>query len=96
MRVLVFEGGGMCGVYTSGVLEAFAEAGLSFTHVVACSAGACAAASSLAGQPEKNRRVYLDFLDGDKLVRFRRFFVGGDVMDVGTDGDEVGRTAARC
>lgn len=79
----------MRGVYTSGVLEAFAEAGLSFPHIVACSAGACAAASYLAGQPERNRRVYLDFLDGDKLVRFRRFLVGGDVMDVDYLTDEV-------
>jgi predicted patatin/cPLA2 family phospholipase len=79
----------MRGVYTSGVLEAFAESGLSFPHVVTCSAGACAAASFLAGQPERNRRVYLDFLDGDKLVRFRRLLVGGDIMDIDYLTDEV-------
>lgn len=79
----------MRGVYTSGVLEAFADKRLTFPHVVACSAGACAAASYLAGQPERNRRVYLDFLDGDKLVRFRRFLVGGDVMDIDYLTDEV-------
>jgi predicted patatin/cPLA2 family phospholipase len=86
MRVLVLEGGGMRGVYTSGVLEAFSEAragqGLYFPVVVACSAGACAAASYLAGQPRRNRSVYLDFLDGDKLVRYRRLLTGGNVMDI--------------
>jgi predicted patatin/cPLA2 family phospholipase len=86
MRVLVLEGGGMRGVYSAGVLEAFSEAdggrGLRFDHVVACSAGACVAASYLAGQPWRNRKVYLDYLDGTKLVRFRRLLTGGSVMDI--------------
>jgi predicted patatin/cPLA2 family phospholipase len=86
MSVLVLEGGGMRGAYSAGVLEAFSEAdsgrGFPFEDVVACSAGACVAASYLAGQPRRNRKVYLDFLDGDKLVRFRRLFTGGSVMDI--------------
>ncbi|MGH9318519.1 MAG: patatin-like phospholipase family protein, partial [Vicinamibacteria bacterium] len=86
MRVLVLEGGGMRGVYTAGVLDAFSESkagrGLNFHQVIACSAGACVAASYLAGQPERNRRVYLDFLDGDKLFRFRRFVTGDSMMDL--------------
>jgi predicted patatin/cPLA2 family phospholipase len=88
MRVLVLEGGGMRGAYSAGVLEAFGETdaahgkGLRFDAVVACSAGACVAASYLAGQPRRNRQVYLDFLDGDKLVRFRRLMTGGSVMDI--------------
>jgi predicted patatin/cPLA2 family phospholipase len=93
MPFLVLEGGGMRGAYTSGVLEAFSEArggeGLFFQRVVACSAGACAAASYLAGQPFRNRRVYLDFLDGDKLVRYRRLLTGGNVMDIDYLSDEV-------
>jgi len=83
------EGGGMRGVYTSGVLEAFDEAGLRFDSIVACSAGACAGASYLAGQAWRNRRVYLDFLDGKKLVRFGRLLTGGNVMDVDYFVDEV-------
>jgi predicted patatin/cPLA2 family phospholipase len=83
MRVLVLEGGGMRGAYSAGVLEAFSEApALSFESVVACSAGACVAASYLAGQPRRNRQVYLDYLDGGKLVRIRRLFEGRSVMDV--------------
>ena len=79
----------MRGVYSAGVLEAFSEAEASrgpghlrFDAVVACSAGACVAASYLASQPRRNRQVYLDFLDGDKLVRFRRLLTGGSVMDI--------------
>jgi predicted patatin/cPLA2 family phospholipase len=93
MRVLVLEGGGMRGAYTAGVLEAFSEIdggrGLRFDFVVACSAGACVAASYLAGQPRRNRRVYLDFLDGDKLVRYRRLATGGSVMDIDYLATEV-------
>jgi predicted patatin/cPLA2 family phospholipase len=76
-------------VYTSGVLEAFDDAGLRFDTVVACSAGACAAASFLAGQTWRNRRVYLDFLDGKKLVRFSRLWTGGNVMDIDYFIDDV-------
>ena len=38
---LVLEGGGMRGVFTSGVLDAFMKHGLYFDYVVAVSAGAC-------------------------------------------------------
>jgi predicted patatin/cPLA2 family phospholipase len=83
----------MRGVYTAGVLEAFSEAdggrGLFFPVIVGCSAGACAAASYVAGQPERNRRVYLDFLDSSKLVRYRRVLRGGNVMDIDYLAEEV-------
>ena len=79
----------MRGVYTSGVLEAFDEAGLGFDSVVACSAGACAAASYLAGQTWRNRHIYLNLLDGNKLVRYRRLFTGGNVMDIDYLTDDV-------
>ena len=38
---LVLEGGGMRGVFTSGVLDGFMKHDLYFKHVVAVSAGAC-------------------------------------------------------
>ena len=38
---LVLEGGGMRGVFTSGVLDAFMKFNLYFKYVVAVSAGAC-------------------------------------------------------
>jgi predicted patatin/cPLA2 family phospholipase len=91
-RALVLEGGGMRASYTAGVLEAFAEdadGGGRFDFVVACSAGACTAASFLAGQPERNRTVYLDYLSGDRFIRWRRLLTGGDVMDIDYLTDEV-------
>jgi predicted patatin/cPLA2 family phospholipase len=83
----------MRGTFTAGVLEAFAEElgedGSGFDVVVACSAGACNAASYLAGQPRRNRRVYLDFLDGGKLVRWSRLLTGGSIMDIDYLIDDV-------
>jgi predicted patatin/cPLA2 family phospholipase len=83
----------MRGTFTAGVLEAFAEKlgddGRGFDFVVACSAGACNAASYLAGQPWRNRRIYLDFLDGGKLVRWSRLFAGGNIMDIDYLIDDV-------
>ena len=38
---LVLEGGGMRGVFTSGVLDAFMKFNIYFKYVVAVSAGAC-------------------------------------------------------
>ena len=38
---LVLEGGGMRGVFTCGVLDAFMRHGVKFNYIVAVSAGAC-------------------------------------------------------
>ena len=47
---LVLEGGGMRGVFTSGVLDAFMKHGLRFNYVVAVSAGACNGMSYMSWQ----------------------------------------------
>ena len=48
---LVLEGGGMRGVFTSGVLDAFMKHELYFPYVVAVSAGACNGLSYGRGSP---------------------------------------------
>lgn len=84
----------MRAAYTAGVLEAFAEdadRGGHFDFVVACSAGACTAASFLAGQPQRNRTVYLDYLSGNRFIRWHRLLTGGDIMDIDYLTDQVHR-----
>ena len=44
---LILEGGGMRGVYTAGVLDAFLDAGIEFSSVYGVSAGSCHACSYL-------------------------------------------------
>ena len=59
---LVLEGGGMRGVFTSGVLDAFMKYELYFPYVVAVSAGACNGLSYMSRQPRRARYSNIDML----------------------------------
>ena len=54
---LVLEGGGMRGVFTSGVLDAFMKHEVWFPYVVAVSAGACNGVSYMSRQIRRARTV---------------------------------------
>ena len=51
---LVLEGGGMRGLYTAGVLDAFLEAGIKVDGVVSVSAGALFGVNYLSNQPKEH------------------------------------------
>ena len=59
---LVLEGGGMRGVFTCGVLDAFMKHDLYFQYVVAVSAGACNGMSYISKQPRRARFSNIDLL----------------------------------
>ncbi len=59
---LVLEGGGMRGVFTSGVLDAFMKNERYFHYVVAVSAGACNGMSYISRQPRRARISNIDML----------------------------------
>ena len=50
---LVLEGGGMRGLYTAGILDAFLEAGIKVDGVVSVSAGALFGVNYLSNQPKR-------------------------------------------
>lgn len=52
---LVLEGGGMRGLYTAGVLDAFLEAGIKVDGVVSVSAGALFGVNYLSNQPKREK-----------------------------------------
>ena len=56
-NALVLEGGGLRGIYTSGVLRLFMDKGIFFPYVIGVSMGACNAANYVSRQPERNRIV---------------------------------------
>ena len=56
---LVLEGGGMKGVYTTGVIDFFLEKNLEFNAVYGVSAGACAATSLLSKQVGRSYHVIM-------------------------------------
>ena len=59
---LVLEGGGMRGVFTSGVLDAFMKYGRYFPYIVAVLAGACNGMSYVSRQPRRARVSNIDFV----------------------------------
>ncbi len=68
---LVLEGGGMRGVYTAGVLEYFMENDIYFPYVIGVSAGACNAASYIARQPGRNKKVTIDYIRDPRYLSYR-------------------------
>lgn len=78
---LVLEGGGMRGVFTSGVLDAFMKHGLYFNYVVAVSAGACNGMSYVSRQPRRARLSNIDFLARYKYIGLRHLVTQGCIFD---------------
>lgn len=62
---LVLEGGGMRGMFSAGVFEAFMQKKLVFPHIVGVSAGACNIVSYMSQQPLRTRRIIQNYV-GDK------------------------------
>ncbi len=78
---LVLEGGGMRGVFTSGVLDAFMKHGVYFRYVVAVSAGACNGMSYISRQPRRARLSNIDFLSQYGYIGWRHLLRQGCIFD---------------
>ena len=81
--VLVAEGGGMRGIFGAGVLDAFHLAGFDpFDMYVGVSAGACNLSSFIAGQFERNYRLYTNIMVRPDFISWKKFLRGGHFMDL--------------
>ena len=78
---LVLEGGGMRGVFTSGVLDAFMKYECHFKYVVAVSAGACNGMSYISRQPRRARISNIDMLVKYDYLGLHQFFNHGCIYD---------------
>lgn len=78
---LVLEGGGMRGVFTCGVLDAFMKNGLYLNYVVAVSAGACNGLSYMSRQIRRARISNIDFLARYKYIGLRHLVTQGCIFD---------------
>ena len=78
---LILEGGGMRGVFTSGVLDAFMKHGLEFSYVVAVSAGACNGLSYVSRQPRRARLSNIDMLVKYNYLGIRHLVTQGCIFD---------------
>jgi len=78
---LVLEGGGMRGVFTSGVLDAFMKNELYFHYVVAVSAGACNGLSYMSRQIRRARISNINYLAKYKYIGLRHLVTQGCIFD---------------
>ena len=78
---LVLEGGGMRGVFTSGVLDAFMKHQLYFNYVVAVSAGACNGMSYISRQPRRARIANIDNIAKYDYVGIKNLVTQGCILD---------------
>lgn len=78
---LVLEGGGMRGVFTSGVLDAFMKHELYFDYVVAVSAGACNGLSYMSRQIRRARISNINYLAKYKYIGLRHLVMQGCIFD---------------
>lgn len=79
---LVLEGGGMKGVYTSGVLDFFLDRGIDFTKCYGVSAGACTMCSYLSRQRGRGLAVTVDYLKDKNYCSVYSLVTSGDLFNV--------------
>jgi len=86
---LVLEGGGMRGIFTAGVLDAFLENEIEFKRIFGVSAGACHACSFLSGQKKRAYNVSVDYLDNKRYCSFYSLITTGDLFGAKFVYDEI-------
>lgn len=79
---LVLEGGGMKCAFCAGILDRFLDEGITFDYVIGVSAGAGNAASFLAGQRDRNRRFYTDYIDDPRYMSLQSFLKTGNYFGI--------------
>lgn len=85
---LILEGGGMRGVYTSGVLDFFMEKDLYFPYVIGVSAGACNAVSYVSKQKGRSKKATIDSIEDPKYMNYRNLFEYGSLLHMDMIFDE--------
>lgn len=79
---LVLEGGGMRGVFTSGVLDGFMKHDMYFDYVVAVSAGAGNGLSYMSRQPGRARISNIDYMERYHYIGLRYLLTQGSIFDM--------------
>ena len=85
----MLEGGGMRGVFTCGVLDAFMKHNMYFNYVVAVSAGAGNGMSYMSRQPGRARITNIDYMDKFHFIGLRYLLTQGCIFDAELLYDKV-------
>jgi predicted patatin/cPLA2 family phospholipase len=71
---LVLEGGGMRGIYTAGVLDAFIEHDIQFDYIIGVSSGANNGSNYLTKQQGRSKRILLAWSQDERFIGFNNLF----------------------
>lgn len=83
MKTCVIDtGGGLRGIYASGVLDRCIELGVNFDVAMGISAGSANVSSFLAGQKERNYRFYIDYSGRKKYMSVHNFITKRSYIDL--------------
>ena len=78
---LILEGGGMRGVFTSGVLDCLMDRGIEFPYTIGVSAGACSGLSYMSHQRGRSKHGNIDLLKEYKYIGLGHLLTKGNIMD---------------
>lgn len=78
---LILEGGGMRGVFTSGILDNFMDRGIRFPYTIGVSAGACNGLSYMSRQKGRAKYSNIDLLDEYHYIGIKQLITKGNIMD---------------
>ena len=78
---LILEGGGMRGVFTSGVLDCLMDKGIRFPYTIGVSAGACNGLSYISNQRGRAKFSNIDLLDKYHYIGIKHLIRKGNIMD---------------
>jgi len=87
----VLEGGGLRGLYTSGVIDLFLEKGIEFPFVIGVSAGAGYGCSFVSKQHGRNLRTLREFRKDPRYLSLRSYIKTGNYFGLDFIYDEVPR-----
>ena len=86
---LVLEGGGMRGVFTSGVLDCFMDSGIEFPYCVSVSAGACNGLSYKSRQRGRAKQTNIELLDRFHYIGLKYLLTQRSILDRETIYDRI-------
>ncbi len=82
-NILIAEGGGMRGIFATGVLDRFLELGFDpFDMFIGVSSGAGNIAAFMARMPKRNLLVYTRYSLSPEFISLKKFIKGGHLMDL--------------
>ncbi|MBP3444182.1 MAG: patatin-like phospholipase family protein, partial [Methanocorpusculaceae archaeon] len=79
---IIFEGGGMRGAYTAGIIDALLEHDINFEYCYGVSSGATHATTFLSRQKGRAIRLVTDYVKDKRYFSVRNLLRTGNMFDV--------------